>query len=115
MKITYKFIFAKLNYVFYQGLACSGTNRLHILNIIIQGKPVRVLKRLVGSGSMLSKNLITGSLINAIKPVGVLNRLPGNVTMLEWYQDKPVEVLNRHASSGEILGKKDLVNALLCT
>ena len=64
---------------------------------------------------MLSKNLKQGSLINASKPVGVLNKLTGSGTMLAWYQDKPVRVLNSPAGSGAILGKRDLVNALLCT
>ena len=49
---------------------------------------------------MLSKNLTTGSSINASKPVGVLKRLAGSEAMLAWYQDKPVGVLNRIASSG---------------
>ena len=64
---------------------------------------------------MLSKNLKQGSSINASKPVEVLNRLAGSETMLAWYQDKPVEVLNRLAGSREISGKRDPVNALLCT
>ena len=64
---------------------------------------------------MLSKNSKHGSLINASKPIGVLNRLVGSRTMLAWYQDKLVEVLNRPAGSGAILGKRDLVNALLYT
>ena len=68
-----------------------------------------------GSGSILSKNLKQGSLINASKPVGVLNRLAGSGTMLAWYQDKPVGVLNRPTGSGAISGKGDLVNALLYT
>ena len=81
----------------------------------MQGKPVRVLNRPASSRSMLSKNLQQGSSINASKPVGVFNRLAGSGTMLAWYQDKPVEVLNRPVGSEEILGKRDLVNALLCT
>ena len=64
---------------------------------------------------MLSKNLKQGSSINASKPIGVLNRLTGNGTMLAWYQGKPVEVLNRPVGSGAISSKIDLVNALLCT
>ena len=64
---------------------------------------------------MLSKNLTIGSSINAGKPVGVLNRLAGSGAMLAWYQDKPIEVLNKPAGNGEISGKRDLVNALLCT
>ena len=70
---------------------------------------------LVGSGSMLSKNLKQGSSINASKPIGVLHEPTGSRTMLAWYQDKLVGVLNRPAGSGEISGKRDLVNALLCT
>ena len=35
--------------------------------------------------------------------------------MLAWYLDKPVGVLNRPAGSGAISGKRDLVNAPLCT
>ena len=54
---------------------------------------------------MLSKNLTTGSSINASKPVGVLNRLAGSGAMLAWYQDKPAEVLNRPTGSKEISGK----------
>ena len=54
---------------------------------------------------MLSKNLTTRSSINASKPVGVLNRLAGNGTMLAWYQDKPDGVLNRPTGSGKISGK----------
>ena len=64
---------------------------------------------------MLSKNLKIGSSINASKPVGVLNRLTGSGAMLAWYQDKPVGVLNKPAGSEAISGKRDLVNALLCT
>ena len=64
---------------------------------------------------MLSKNLKQGLSINASKLIGVLNRLTGRGTMLAWYQDKPVGVLNRPAGSGAISGKRDLVNALLCT
>ena len=64
---------------------------------------------------MLSKNLQQGSSINESKPVGVLNRLAGSGAMLAWYQDKPVEVLNRLAGNREISGKRDMVNALLCT
>ena len=64
---------------------------------------------------MLSKILKIGSSINASKPVGVLNRPVGSGAMLAWYQDKPVEVLNRPTGSGEISGKRDLVNAPLCT
>ena len=58
-----------------------------------------------GSGSMLSKNLTTGSSINASKLTEVLNRLTGSGAMLAWYQDKPVGVLNRPAGSGAISGK----------
>jgi len=68
-----------------------------------------------GSGSMLSNNLKHGSSINASKPIGVLNRLASSGTMLAWYQGKLVGVLNTPAGSEEILGKRDLVNALLCT
>ena len=64
---------------------------------------------------MLSKNLKHGSLINASKPVRVLNRLAGNGTMLAWYQGKPVGVLNKPDDSGAISGKRDLVNTPLCT
>ena len=64
---------------------------------------------------MLSKNLKHGSLINASKLIRVLNKLTGSRTMLAWYQGKFVTVLNRPAGSGKIPGKKDLVNALLCT
>ena len=53
--------------------------------------------------------------MNASKPVGVLNRLTDIGAMLAWHQDKPVRVLNRPAGSKEILGKRDLVNAPLCT
>ena len=64
---------------------------------------------------MLSKNLQHRSSINASKPVRVLNTLAGSGTMLAWYQGKPIEVLKRPAGSGAILGKRDFVNALLCT
>ena len=64
---------------------------------------------------MLSKKSKHGSSINASKPVVVLNRLTGNRAMLAWYQGKPVKVLNRPAGNGAIPGKRDLVNALLCT
>ena len=64
---------------------------------------------------MLSNNLKQGSSINASKPVKVLNRLAGSGTMLAWYQGKPSRVLNRSSSSGAISGKRDLVNAPLCT
>ena len=74
-----------------------------------------MLNRPAGSESMLRNNLKPGSLINASKPTGVLNRLTGSGTMLAWYQDKPVGVLNMSAGNGEISGKRDLVNALLCT
>ena len=74
-----------------------------------------MLNRPAGRRSMLSKNLKHGSSINASKPIGVLNSLIDNGTMLAWYQGKPVGVLNRPAGSGEIPGKRDLVNALLCT
>ena len=49
-----------------------------------QGKPVGVLNRPAGSGSMLSNNLKQGSSINASKPIGVLNMLAGSETMLAW-------------------------------
>ena len=49
------------------------------------------------------------------EPVGVLNKLAGSGDMLAWYQDKPIRVLNRPACSGAISGKRDLVNAPLCT
>ena len=45
----------------------------------------------------------------------MLNRLTGSGAMLAWYQDKPVGVLDRPADSEEISGKRDLVNAPLCT
>ena len=64
---------------------------------------------------MLSKNLIIGSSINAIKPVGVLNKLAGSRAMLAWYQDKHVEVMNRPIGSGAISSKIYLVNAPLGT
>ena len=64
---------------------------------------------------MLSKNLKQGSSINSSKPVGVINRLTGSGIMLGWYQDKPVRVLNMPTGSGEISGKRDMVNASLCT
>ena len=73
------------------------------------------MNRPASSRSMLSKNLKHGSSINASKPIGVLNRLTGNGTMLAWYQGKSVGVLSRPAGIGVILGKTDLVNALLCT
>ena len=73
------------------------------------------MNRTAGSGSILSKNSKHGSSINASKPIGVLNRLAGSGTMLAWYQDKPIRVLNRPAGSGEMSGKRDLVNALLYT
>ena len=57
-----------------------------------QDKPVVVLKRPAGSGSMLSNILKQGSSINASKPIGVLNRPIGSGAMLAWYQDKPVGV-----------------------
>ena len=68
-----------------------------------------------GSGSILSNNLKHGSSINESKPVGVLNMIARSGAMLAWYQDKPIEVLNRPVGSGAISGKRDLVNALLCT
>ena len=77
----------------------------HILNIIRQGKLVEVLNRPAGSRSMLSKNLTTGSSINASKPIKVLKRLTGSSAMLAWYQDKPIRVLNKPAGSGAISGK----------
>ena len=55
---------------------------------------------------MLSKNLITGSSINASKSIGILNMLAGSEAMLAWYQDKPVGVLNRLAGGGAISGKE---------
>ena len=64
---------------------------------------------------MLSKNLITGSSINASKPIGVLKRLAGSGDMLAWYQDKIIGVLNRPAGSRAISGKRDLVNTPICT
>ena len=87
----------------------------HILNITIQGKPAGVLNRPTGSRSMISKNLQQGSSINASKPIRVLNRLAGSGTMLAWYQYKLIGELNRPAGSREILGKRDMVNAPLCT
>ena len=65
-----------------------------------------VLNRPAGSRSMLCNNLKPGSSINASKPIGVLNRLTGSGTMLAWYQDKPVGVLNMPAGSGVISGKE---------
>ena len=64
---------------------------------------------------MISKKLQKGRSINASKLVEVLNRPVGSRAMLAWYQDKPVRVLNRPAGSDAISGKRDLVNALLCT
>ena len=64
---------------------------------------------------MLSKKSKHGSSINASKPVEVLNRLAGSGTMLAWYEGKPVRVLNRPTGSGAIPSKIDLVNALPCT
>ena len=64
---------------------------------------------------MLSNIFKQGSLVSASKPVRVLNRLAGTRAMLAWYQDKTFEVLNRPPGSREILGKRDLVNASLCT
>ena len=63
------------------------------------------MNKTVCSGSMLSNNL-QGSLINANKPVGVLNRLTASGAMLAWYQDKPAKVLNRPAGSGAISDKE---------
>ena len=57
------------------------------------------------SGSMLSKNLIKGSSINASKPVEVLNRLTRSGAMFAWYQDKLVEVLNMPIGSWAISDK----------
>ena len=74
--------------------------------IFIRRKPVEVLNRLAGIGSMLSNIFKKGSLVGASKPVVVLNRIAGSEAMLAWYQDKPVEVLNRPAHSGEISGKE---------
>ena len=74
-----------------------------------------VLNRPASSGSMLSKKLQHRSSINASRPIGVLNKLAGRGTMLAWYQGKPIRVLNMPTSSGEILGRRDLVNAPLCT
>ena len=54
---------------------------------------------------MLSNNL-QGSLINASKPVKVLNRLTSNKAMLAWYQDNPVGVLNGPARNEAISGQK---------
>ena len=70
-------------------------------------KPVRVLNRLAGSGTMLAWY--------QDKPVEVLNRPVGSGTLLAWYQDKPIGVLNRPTGSMEISGKRDLVNAPLGT
>ena len=64
---------------------------------------------------MLSKKLKHRSSINESKLVEVPNMLVGSGTMLAWYQGKPVGVLNRPAGNGDIAGKRDLVNALLCT
>ena len=64
---------------------------------------------------MLSENSKHRSSVNASKPIGVLNKLAGSGTMLAWYQGKPVGVLNRPTGSQAILGKRDLVNAPLCT
>ena len=81
----------------------------------MRGKLVGVLNRLVGNGSMLSNILKQGSSVNPSKPVEVLNRPNGNGAMLAWYQDKPTRVLNKPVGSREISGKRDLVNAPLCT
>ena len=54
-------------------------------------------------------------MINASKPIEVLNRLAGSGAMLAWYQDKPVGVLNRVTGSGEISSKRAMVNAILGT
>ena len=81
----------------------------------IRSKPVGVLNKLAGSGSMLSNIFKQGILVSASKPVVVLNKIAGSGAMLAWYQDKPTGVLNRPAGSGEISSKRDLVNALLCT
>ena len=59
---------------------------------------------LASSGSILSKKL-QGSLINASKPIRVLNRLAGSGTMLAWYQGKPIGVLNRPVGSKWMLSK----------
>ena len=64
---------------------------------------------------MLSKKLKPGSSINASTPVEVLNRITSSGTMLAWYQGKLVRVLNNPTGSEAIPGKRDLVNALLCT
>ena len=55
---------------------------------------------------MSKDNNLQGSLINASKLVGVLNRLAGSGGMLAWYQDKPIEVLNRLAGSGAVSGNE---------
>ena len=67
-----------------------------------------------GSGSMLSKIINKGSLVNTSKPIRVLNRLTGSGAMLVWYQGKPVEVLNMLTGSEVIPGKRDIINTLLC-
>ena len=64
---------------------------------------------------MLSKNSKNGSSINASKLVGVLKKLIGSGTILAWYQDKLVGVLKRSTGSGAISGKRDMVNTPLCT
>ena len=64
---------------------------------------------------MLNNIFKQGILVSVSKPVEVLNRLVGSGTMLAWYQGKSVGVLNRDAGSRAIPGKRDLVNALLCT
>ena len=80
----------------------------------MQGKPVGVLNRNAGSGSMPSKIINKGSLVNTSKPAEVLNRLTGSVAMLVWYQGKPIGLLNRLASRRAIPGKRDIINILLC-
>ena len=80
----------------------------------MQGKPIGVLNRFAGSGSMPSKIINKGSFVNTSKLVRELNRLFGDGAMLVWYQGKPIEVLNRLTSRGAIPGKRDIINTLLC-
>ena len=54
-------------------------------------------------------------MINASRPIGVLNRVAGNGAMLAWYQDKPIGVLNRLTGSEAVSCKRALVNAPLGT
>ena len=64
---------------------------------------------------MLSNIWKQGSSVNASNPVGVLKRPTGSGAMIASYQDKLAELMNRPSGSGAISGKRDLVNAPLCT